>query len=506
LRKKKDSLLTRSKELEGEMSVDSQTRDNAQHKGNKTPKTMVDTTEQLANGTIEQMNGTKHNRKKFDINHSENATPPRNRRSALKYPRKFYSPTLTKSPPDFNTSHSPQSVHYSITNNRRQPTYQQPFEENCAYRQQYYANASPSIQPPSPKGTRFALVCFGRGRKQFVYNSFDMDESNIYRFFKATTPHLVCDAVTKKPDDSNNVKPQVNFSCDGTDHKQEPQQVDYGNQNGTYSCHCGDVSPPNYKCVDDTRVRYKLKHLWEFYDEPYGLEIPIMIRGEIQNVYFVPHLSALQLYEQGKETAIFEFYETLTPDLRCPLIDKIEELSRQFSALLTGDSSQFDHPSWYSIAWYPILCHNETMNWLKGQIITYHHFEPSTKLIDNTHYFNGVQRTQSMDEALASCNSTEIKADKGRYYVPVIGFLPYKVRNETWFLTSNGSLSRYDSFESDNIVEDDLDVSGNYFNGNRCMQAPLYLVRACKNMLYEMQIHHPDFHHVIQNFRELAQV
>jgi hypothetical protein len=253
-----------------------------------------------------------------------------------------------------------------------------------------------------------------------------------------------------------------------------------------------------------------MKQLWQFYDEPYGLEVPIVIGGESQNVYFVPHLSGLQLYHEGKERPVFEFYETLTPDLRCPLIDKIEELAQDYPSLLDGDSSQLDHRSWYSIAWYPILCHNETMSWLKGQLITYHHFEPSSKLIDHGHFFNSVERSQSIDEALATCNSNVIQAEPGRYYAPVVGFLPYKVRNETWFLGPNGSLSRHDSFDQLDGAEDGQQFGDSEFTssyGSRtCLQAPLYLVRACKNMLYEMQIQHPDFQHVIQNFRELAQV
>lgn len=227
-------------------------------------------------------------------------------------------------------------------------------------------------------------------------------------------------------------------SCNGTDSEQ--------------SCGC---------------VSFSLKQLWEFYDEPYGLEVPIVIRGETQNVYFVPHLSGMQLY-QG-EQVVFEFYETLTPDLRYPLIDKIEELAREYPPLLEGNTNQFSRKSWYAIAWYPILCHNETMSWLKGQMITYHHFEPNTKLVNHEH----LERTKSIDEALSSLPNSESKM----YYAPLIGFLPYKVRNDTWF------------------GEDD-----------EYMQAPLYLVRACKNMMYEMQIQHPDFQHVIQNFRELALV
>lgn len=325
-------------------------------------------------------------------------------------------------------------------------------------------------------------------------------------------------------DGSDDEENNINTWCNGTD---APKQVDYGIDDDLeqlerkYTCKCGnDISSDSCSCTDDINknnaifqvgetksIRYNLKQLWQFYDEPYGLEVPIIIRGECHNVYFVPHLSALQLYNEGHPRPIFEFFETLTPDLRYPLIDKVEELARDYPPLLDGDSGKLDRQSWYSIAWYPILCHNETMNFLKGQLITYHHFEPSHKLIDYTYYFNALERSQSIEEALASCNSSEMQAERGRYYAPIIGFLPYKVRNDTWFLGSNGSLSRHDSFEIDGAEDGEIDH--NIACGNRqgsYLQAPLYLVRACKNMLFEMQINHPDFQHVIQNFRELAQL
>eukprot|EP00741_Cyanophora_paradoxa_P006160 tig00000944_g5973.t1 len=46
-----------------------------------------------------------------------------------------------------------------------------------------------------------------------------------------------------------------------------------------------------------------LRDLWQFYNLPYGLEVPIVSDGTDTSVYFVPYLSAIQLFmaKQGKK-------------------------------------------------------------------------------------------------------------------------------------------------------------------------------------------------------------
>ncbi|KAL0490420.1 hypothetical protein AKO1_009552 [Acrasis kona] len=418
-----------------------------------------------------------------------------------------YSPPVTNNVPYQNSKKYNSNLPPTQTQIR--PTFDEPYSNNNG---NFYQRQ---------KSNRLSLVSHTTGKyknKQLIYNSFVDDKTNIYRFFRHSTPYLECEITRTKGDDSTS---STSVNGESNDEVFEDAVEFEGDKRTNHIVDEQSVIDALTSVQNDdedeqeeyiTKARYQLSQLWNFYDQPYGLEVPFVIRSEMRNVYFVPHLSALQLFHEASQIKpTFEFYETSTPDLRFPLIDKIEELSIEYPPLMNSSSSDLDSRSWYSIAWYPILCHNDTMNWMKGQLITYHHFEPHDRVIDNVHYFSGVQRSQSMEEALhESCMAAEGR-DPGldQYYVPIIGFLPYKIRNDTWFM-GPGYVARNDSFDFENEeFIGSTDVGTNCSYGSRqgvCLQAPLYLVRACKNMMYEMQINHPDYQHVIQNFRELAQV
>lgn len=355
------------------------------------------------------------------------------------------------------------------------------------------------------------LVCNLRSKQQFIYNTNQLDPgNNLYQFFKYTTPTLH-HSFLRHSCVTNEQKMMSTSSCPYIHTKnvkkhnieqEEDERYDYGFNSCCY---------------------YHLKSLWNFYDEPYGIDIPIVIEGRTEHVYFVPHLSAIQLYKRSeqpcqdslkdplvtnKENLIFEYFEMLSPDLRYPLIDKIEELAQtQCPLLLDGTTLQLDpHRSWYSIAWYPILCHTHTIPWLKGQIITYHNFTPSiyhqinpvfcdpefkrefrkgiaflnerSQLQRNTSIANVADGTDSFDTFFAA---------------PVIGFLPYKVRNETWFISSNAMQS------------DEAQMS-EHKNDSDKFYAPLHLLRACKRILSAAGARHADFDHCIQNCIELGSI
>ena len=80
----------------------------------------------------------------------------------------------------------------------------------------------------------------------------------------------------------------------------------------------------------------------------------------------------------------FEFFERRTPGDRPPLYDCILELAQGVGVgaedqgeanmmLLEANNTDFDLArSWFAVAWYPILCHSQTANAIRGSFITYH--------------------------------------------------------------------------------------------------------------------------------------
>lgn len=73
--------------------------------------------------------------------------------------------------------------------------------------------------------------------------------------------------------------------------------------------------------------------------------------------YYVPFLSALQLYSATDERLLFEFFEDRQPYGRAPLIEKIDELvemDETFADMQRWRSSHIHPRSWLSVAWYPI--------------------------------------------------------------------------------------------------------------------------------------------------------
>ncbi|GMJ09203.1 hypothetical protein like AT5G49220 [Hibiscus trionum] len=171
----------------------------------------------------------------------------------------------------------------------------------------------------------------------------------------------------------------------------------------------------------DTDSYYYLSDLWECFSEwsAYGVGVPLVLNGsDSVNQYYVPYLSAIQLYvdphrprtsedgdaeslretssagssgsetdrrikggvdgawsqhnshstnishtssssdevEVGKLTRllVFEYFEHEQPHHRKPLYDKISSLASQFPEIRMYKSSDLLPASWISVAWYPI--------------------------------------------------------------------------------------------------------------------------------------------------------
>lgn len=246
-----------------------------------------------------------------------------------------------------------------------------------------------------------------------------------------------------------------------------------------------DPTTPNGFC-------FPLSGLWSYYDQPYGHEVPLMIDNRQVYAFFVPYLSAVQLF--GKEPnspALFEYFEQNNPGQRIPLVDKIQQLGLSCDFLIHGNSMLLDcSRSWFSIAWYPILCDHYTNRFIGGCFLTYHKFElvgecPLLPLLcdeaERATMLNSFDLAtkatlggEHFDATMAMAeDESDVEVDcwcdiqPDEVFLSFEGCLPYKVRPETWFSRSaKPSLSA------------------------------LSLQMGAHKLLVEAQVSHPDFLHM----------
>ncbi|KAL6638809.1 hypothetical protein ACP70R_023445 [Stipagrostis hirtigluma subsp. patula] len=205
-----------------------------------------------------------------------------------------------------------------------------------------------------------------------------------------------------------------------------------------------------------------LRSVWQWYEEPgcFGLEVEIhrslssgssgTYSGSELCAYFVPSLSAVQLFGQSKklgnkfneqdetslvnERLIFEYTELEIPYDRPPLFSKIKQLVSGVNSSayqMFGDPQKLEsvqlsevHPaSWFCVAWYPIYripsgsCH--------AAFLTYH----------------------SLGKLVPQTCSSDITHGPTNVVCPIVGLLSYNNKGEQWFelrgprfkLTSEGS-------------------------------------------------------------------
>lgn len=209
---------------------------------------------------------------------------------------------------------------------------------------------------------------------------------------------------------------------------------------------------------------------------------------------------------------VFEFFEDALPDQRLPLIDKIRELATQYPPLFNGQSADFHEKSWFSVIWFPILCHNSTMNMLRGQIITFHRIHHSESCVDNlfcappfsngfppdissSQFVTSSPSSSSLPPSISSqqaVNGDAVSVHSGseqppqpaviHAYAPTCGLVPYKMRNDAWFVPCQLPSLRGPS---------------------RMYLGPVHLLRAASNLLEYVGANHPDFEHCIALCPEL---
>ncbi|KQK16611.1 uncharacterized protein LOC100844029 [Brachypodium distachyon] len=241
-------------------------------------------------------------------------------------------------------------------------------------------------------------------------------------------------------------------------------------------------------CFDQT-MDISLGSIWQWYEEPgcYGLEVKAQDlrrskgfwnRHHQFTAYFVPYLSAVQLFGQPKRTInkevadmdvksrtspcmnslpilakllpqqssqrssnsplhikddqqlgsvelIFEFFESEQPFWRRQLFDRVKELidgAKQSNCQILGDPKNLElnlhdlHPaSWYSVAWYPIYRIPDAK--FQAAFLTYHSLG------------HWVHQRSSSDQA----GHTHV-------VLPVMGLQSYNDKGESWFqMSKSGS-------------------------------------------------------------------
>nr|XP_043630828.1 uncharacterized protein LOC122602173 isoform X2 [Erigeron canadensis] len=163
---------------------------------------------------------------------------------------------------------------------------------------------------------------------------------------------------------------------------------------------------------ESNKAHLKLQDIWEIYDEwsACGVGVPVILKNGEQVVqYYVPYLSAIQIFMKKPKSSTsleeeidvvalrhgsptedddddddsspktkevtskgfeidhnychilvdrgnlyIQFYETCSPYLRVPFIDKIIELAQSYQGLFTFSINDISPASWMSVAWYPI--------------------------------------------------------------------------------------------------------------------------------------------------------
>ncbi|KAG5224841.1 hypothetical protein OIU78_023092 [Salix suchowensis] len=227
----------------------------------------------------------------------------------------------------------------------------------------------------------------------------------------------------------------------------------------------------------DTVEYFTLGDLWNCYDEwsAYGAGVPITLdNGETLVQYYVPYLSAIQIYtskssvnsfredtESGDgETRdsfsdllsddsesdrcdgcssegggseqdnpwlrsdklgrrYFQYFERSTPYGRVPLMDKINGLARQFPGLMTLRNVDLSPASWMAVAWYPIyhIPMGRTIKDLSTCFLTYHTLSSSFQDMDVEDDIKSPEKKRKEGESIT---------------LPPFGLATYKMQGNVW--------------------------------------------------------------------------
>lgn len=233
---------------------------------------------------------------------------------------------------------------------------------------------------------------------------------------------------------------------------------------------------------------YVLGDLWNTFDEwsAYGAGVPILSGGQNLIQYFVPYLSAIQIFtsnssvnclrdrdesdsvsetredfsfsdsfsdeseseklsrwdgcssEEGVSehdsfwhsddrlgSLYLQHFERLSPYGRVPLSDKIGALAQRHPGLMSLRSVDLSPASWMAVAWYPIyhIPAGRTIKDLQTCFLTYHTLSSSFQDSDFEGDCEHLKRKPKKEEAIP---------------LPPFGLATYKMQGDVWMSDENG--------------------------------------------------------------------
>ncbi|KAK9085169.1 hypothetical protein Sjap_025580 [Stephania japonica] len=238
----------------------------------------------------------------------------------------------------------------------------------------------------------------------------------------------------------------------------------------------------------DTIEYFTLGDLWKCYDEwsAYGAGVPVVLNrsGETVVQYYVPYLSAIQIFTSSnipitsfrEESVVgdsetrdsfsdsfsdesesdklsrwdagsseefgfeqeslwhlndrlgclyFQYFERSAPYGRVPLMDKINGLARRFPGLMTLKSVDLSPASWMAVAWYPIyhIPTGITVKDLSACFLTYHTLSSSFQEMGPDEEMGFAERKGKKIEGVP---------------LPPFGLATYKMQGSLWFSDDSG--------------------------------------------------------------------
>ncbi|KAL8130670.1 hypothetical protein V2J09_019825, partial [Rumex salicifolius] len=229
---------------------------------------------------------------------------------------------------------------------------------------------------------------------------------------------------------------------------------------------------------DRENVEYfRLGDLWDCYDEwsAYGAGVPIHVNttGETLVQYYVPYLSALQIFtshpphtfreetdsrdgeakdsyseslsddsskwdgcssEDGSEQENLrqlndklgylycQYFELTTPYGRTPLMEKIRDLSQRYPCLMSLNSVDLSPASWMAVSWYPIyhIPMGPNIKDLNTCFLTYHTLSSSFQDMDIE------------DEIEGGVDLWRKRKEGDGIPLPAFGLATYKMQGNLW--------------------------------------------------------------------------
>ncbi|KAJ0963959.1 hypothetical protein J5N97_029081 [Dioscorea zingiberensis] len=253
-----------------------------------------------------------------------------------------------------------------------------------------------------------------------------------------------------------------------------------------------DGSEPWPPVSKDTVGCFTLGDLWDNYNEwsAYGAGSPILLNnGETVVQYYVPYLSAIQIYTNKPSSVLrnsgedsetdswsddsesekpsrswdavsddsggdldsvwpgkdrlghlyLHYVENTSPYGRVPLMVKVNELSQQYPGLMSLKSVELSPASWMSVAWYPIyhIPMRRNVKDLSACFLTYH-------TISSSFQDSIIGDTMENDSCCCIPGKTRTKLNETSDYIslPPFGLATYKMQGNLWMDPETGDHER----------------------------------------------------------------